>query len=54
MKFLTTLWCIISLNCTPHKLNCYELTLSFNGVTSKQKLCTDKPLNESFNFKKLS
>ena len=32
---------------------CYELHLEFNGVDSKQILCTDKPLKESYNFKKL-
>lgn len=32
---------------------CYELTLTFSGVTSKQILCTDKPLKESYNFRKI-
>lgn len=32
---------------------CYELTLTFSGVNSKQTLCTDRPLKESYNFRQL-
>ena len=32
---------------------CYELRLEFNGVNSKQILCTTKPLKESYSFRKL-
>ena len=32
---------------------CYELRLEFNGVNSKQILCTSKPLKESYSFRKL-
>lgn len=32
---------------------CYELTLSFSGVNSKQILCTNKPLKQSYHFRKL-
>ena len=32
---------------------CYELHLEFNGVNSKQILCTSKPLKESYSFRKL-
>lgn len=31
----------------------YELTLTFEGVHSKQILCTDQELRESYNFRKL-
>lgn len=34
--------------------SCYELTLSFTGVNSKQIVCTDKPLKESYYFRKIS
>lgn len=32
---------------------CYELTLNFSGVNSKQILCSDKPLKESYHFRKI-
>ncbi len=32
---------------------CYELTLTFDGVHSKQILYTDQTLKESYNFRKL-
>lgn len=33
---------------------CYELRLEFTGVNSKQILCTDKPLTESYNFRRVA
>lgn len=47
---LLSLVCLYGCTSKPPK-SCYELTLSFNGVNSKQILCTDKPLKESYNFK---
>ena len=32
---------------------CYELRLEFNGVDSKQILCTTKTLKESYSFRKV-
>lgn len=57
MKYLSVLFLTLLTGCSstvsrPPK-SCYLLTLNFNGVNSKQILCTNKPLKESYNFKKL-
>lgn len=56
MKRLVLLILIVISGCSktakPPK-TCYELTLSFTGVNSKQIVCTNKPLKESYHFRKL-
>ena len=56
MKLYTIFILVMLSGCTntakPPK-SCYELTLSFTGVNSKQIVCTNKPLKESYNFRKL-
>ena len=54
MKFVLVTITLMLTGCgaKPPK-TCYELHLEFNDVDSKQILCTDKPLKESYNFKKL-
>ena len=50
-------WVVVALLVTgcaakPPK-TCYELTLTFDEVHSKQVLCTERELKESYNFRKL-
>lgn len=54
MKFVLVTITLMLTGCgaKPPK-TCYELHLEFNGVNSKQILCTSKPLKESYSFRKL-
>lgn len=56
MKEITSLvaFAIIITGCgaKPPK-TCYELRLELSGVDSKQTLSTNKPLKESYGFRKL-
>lgn len=53
MKYLIPIILLLSGCSIPKDQTCYELTLNFTGVNSKQILCTNKPLKESYNFRKL-
>mgnify|MGYP003412713162 CR=1 FL=1 len=57
IKVMIKSWVVVALLVTgcaakPPK-TCYELTLTFDEVHSKQVLCTDRELKESYNFRKL-
>ena len=54
MKYIFVAFTLILSGCSakPPK-TCYELTLTFEGVTSKQIVCSRKPLKESYNFRKI-
>ena len=54
MKFVLVTITLMLTGCgaKPPK-TCYELRLELSCVDSKQTLCTNKPLKESYSFRKL-
>lgn len=54
MKFVLVTITLMLTGCgaKPPK-TCYELRSEFTGVSSKQIICTDNPLKESYSFRKI-